>query len=163
MVNNHQGNFSTLDQMNIIRCHIIFDMNMEDVLHKARFVAGGHKNDTPHIMTYAIDVSRESVRIAPTLMTLNDLDAMMGDIENDYLTAPITDKVWTVLGPEFGEDYGRRALIVRALYGLKSAGAAFSNHLESCMGHLGWNPCLADRNLWMKEETRPDDGVKYWA
>jgi hypothetical protein len=52
---------------------------------------------------------------------------------------------------------------VRALYGLKSAGAAFSNHLASCMDHLGWKPCLADREFWMKEETLPDDGVKYWA
>jgi hypothetical protein len=31
------------------------------------------------------------------------------------------------------------------------------------MDHLGWNPCLTDRDLWMKEEIRPDDGVKYWA
>jgi hypothetical protein len=31
------------------------------------------------------------------------------------------------------------------------------------MDHLGWNPCLGDRYFWMKEETRPDDGVKYWA
>jgi hypothetical protein len=31
------------------------------------------------------------------------------------------------------------------------------------MEHLGWKPCLADRDLWLKEETRPDDGVKYWA
>jgi hypothetical protein len=68
-----------------------------------------------------------------------------------------------VLGPEFGEDAGKQALIVRALYGLKSAGAAFRNHLESCMDHLKWKPCLADRYLWMKEETRPDDSVKYWA
>jgi hypothetical protein len=52
---------------------------------------------------------------------------------------------------------------VRALYDLKSAGAAFRNHLESCMDHLKWKPCLADRELWMKEETRPDDGMKYWA
>jgi hypothetical protein len=80
-----------------------------------------------------------------------------------YLTAPITEKVWTVRGPEFGEDAGKRALIVRALYGLKSAGAAFRNHLASCMDHLGWKPCIADRDLWMKEETRPDGGVRYWA
>jgi hypothetical protein len=52
---------------------------------------------------------------------------------------------------------------VRALYGLKSAGAAFRNYLASCMGHLKWKPCIADRDLWTKEETRPDDGVKYWA
>jgi hypothetical protein len=39
----------------------------------------------------------------------------MADIENAYLTSPITEKFWTVLGPEFGYDAGKRALIVRAL------------------------------------------------
>jgi hypothetical protein len=68
-----------------------------------------------------------------------------------------------VIGPEFGDDAGKRALIVRALYGLKSAGAAFRNHLVECMNHLGWNPCRAVRDLCMKAETRPDDGVLYWA
>jgi hypothetical protein len=29
------------------------------------------------------------------------------------------------------------------------------------MKHLGWNPCRADRDLWMKAETHPDDGVLY--
>jgi hypothetical protein len=146
-----------------IRCHMIFDVNMEDLRRKARFVAGGHTTDAPHVMTYASVVSRESARIAVTLAALNDLDVTMGDIENAYLTAPITEKVWTVLGPEFGDGAGKRALIVRALYGLKSSGAAFRNHLASCMDHLKWKPCLADRYLWMKEETRPDDGVKHWA
>jgi hypothetical protein len=56
-----------------------------------------------------------------------------------------------VLGPEFGDDAGKRALIVRALYDLKSAGAAFRNHLDICMKHLGWNPCRAYRELWMKD------------
>jgi hypothetical protein len=87
----------------------------------------------------------------------------MADIENAYLTAPITEKVWTVLGPEFGDDAGKHALIVRALYGLKSAGADFRNHLAACMNHLGWHPCRDDIDLWMKAETRPDDGVSYWA
>jgi hypothetical protein len=68
-----------------------------------------------------------------------------------------------VLGYDFGEDSGKRALIVRALYGIKSAGAAFRNYLASCMDHLEWKPCRADQDLWMKEETRLDDGVKYWA
>jgi hypothetical protein len=69
------------------------------------------------------------VRIALTLAALNDLDVKMADIENAYLTAPITEKNWTMLGTEFGDDAGKRALIVRALYRLKSAGAAFRNHL----------------------------------
>jgi hypothetical protein len=103
------------------------------------------------------------VRISLTLAALNDLDVKMADIENAYLTAQITEKAWTVLGPESGDDAGKRALIVRALYGLKSSGAAFRNHLDECMKHLGWHPCRADRDLWMKAETCPDDGVLYWA
>jgi hypothetical protein len=72
---------------------MIFDVNMEDFRRKARFVAGGHTTDTPRTMTYASAVSRESVRVELTLATLNDLDVNMADIENDYLTAPITEKV----------------------------------------------------------------------
>ena len=63
-----------------IRCHMIFDVKMEDFRRKARFVAGGHTTDTPHAMTYASVVSRESVRIALTLAALNDLEVKMADI-----------------------------------------------------------------------------------
>jgi hypothetical protein len=82
-----------------IRCHMIFDVKMKKFRCKARFVAGGHTIDTPHTMNYASVVSRESVRISLDLAALNDLDVKMADNENAYLTAPITEKVWTVLGP----------------------------------------------------------------
>jgi hypothetical protein len=52
---------------------------------------------------------------------------------------------------------------VRALYGIKYVDAALKNHMASCMDHLRWKPCISDRYRWMKEDTRPDDGVKYWA
>jgi hypothetical protein len=103
------------------------------------------------------------VRVVLTFTALNDLDVKMDDIENAYLKAPITEKVWTVLDPEFGDEAGKCALIVRAMYGLKYAGADFRNHLAECMKHLGWNPCRAYRNLWIKDETYPDDGVLYWS
>jgi hypothetical protein len=82
---------------------MIFDVKMEDFRCKARFVAGGHNTDTPHAMSYASVVSRESVITALTLAPLSDLDVKMADIENAFLTAPITEKVWTVLGLEFGK------------------------------------------------------------
>jgi hypothetical protein len=107
-----------------IRCHIIFDVKMKYFHPKERFVAGGHTTDAPHVITYASVFSREPVRIALTLAALNDLDVMMGDVENAYLIAPLTEKVWTMLGPEFGDNAGKRSLGVRALYGLKSAGTA---------------------------------------
>ena len=45
---------------------------------------------------------------------------------------------------------------------LKSSGAAFRNHLADCMHHLGFKPCLADPDLWIKPETRPEDGFGYY-
>jgi Reverse transcriptase (RNA-dependent DNA polymerase) len=98
---------------------------MEDFQRKARLVAGGHMTETPASVTYASVVSRESVRIALTLAALNDLEVKTADIENAYLTAPVGEKIWCRLGPEFGADAGKKAIIVRALYGLKSAGASF--------------------------------------
>jgi hypothetical protein len=91
----------------------------------------------PPTITYASVVSRETVRLALTIAALNDLDVKVGDVLNAYITAPITKKVWTILGSEFGPDAGKSAIIVRALYGLKSAGAAFRAHLASFMRQMG--------------------------
>jgi hypothetical protein len=82
-----------------ILCHMIFDVKMEDFRCNERCVAGGHTTDTPHAMPYESVVSSESVTISLTQDALNDLDVKMADIENAYLTAQITEKVWTVLGP----------------------------------------------------------------
>ena len=104
---------------------MILDVNMEDFRRKSRLVDGGHMTDTPVAITYASVVSRESVMLAMMLSALNSLEMKCGNVLNAYITAPITEKVWTILRPEFGADQGKKALIVRALYGLKSAGAAF--------------------------------------
>jgi hypothetical protein len=127
-----------------IRCHMIFDVKREDFRCKARLVAGGHTTASPATITYASVVSRESVHIALLLAALNYVEVKTADIENAYITAPCSEKIWTVLGPEFGLDAGKKAFIVRALYGLKSAGALFCNHLADCMQHIGFAPCLAD-------------------
>jgi len=146
-----------------IPCHMVFDIKMEDFTRKARLVAGGHKTDAPPTITYASVVSRETVRIALLMAALNDLDVKVGDVLNAYITAPITEKVWTVLGPEFGNDAGKSAIIVRALYGLKSSGAAFRAHLASFMRQMEYTSCKADPDLWYKAETRPSDGSRYYA
>jgi len=88
-------------------------------------VAGGHLTKAPATITYASVVSHETVHLALTFASLNDLKVKVGNVLNAYITAPVKEKVWTILGPEFGHDSGKSAVIVRALYGLKSAGAAF--------------------------------------
>jgi hypothetical protein len=145
-----------------IKCHMIFDIKIEDFRRKARMVAGRHMTGAPTIMTYASVVSRETVRIALTIAALNDLEVKAADILNAYISAPIKEKVWCALGPEFGPDAGKSANIVRTLYGLKSAGAAFHAHLADCMQHLGYTSCPADPDLWYKEVKQPVTGVLYY-
>ncbi len=88
-------------------------------------MAGGHLTEAPATITYASVVSRETVRLALTFASSNDLEFKVSNVLNAYITAPVKEKVWTILGPVFGLDSGKSAVIVRALYRLKSAGAAF--------------------------------------
>jgi hypothetical protein len=143
-----------------IRCHLIFDIKM-DFTRKARFVAGGHMTDPPSSITYSSIVSRESVRIAFTIAALNDLDVLCTDIGNAYLNAPCREQCMVITGMEFGADKGRWAIIVRALYGLKSSGAAWRVHLAQTMMDMGFKSCLADPDVWLRAATKAD-GTKYY-
>ena len=143
---------------------MIFDIKMEDFWRKDRYILGCHATVTPPTLMYASVVSRDSVQIALTLAALNDLQVKTSDIQNAYLTAPCSEKIWTTLGSEFGPDLaGKKFLVVRALCGIKSAGALFRNHLADCMRNIGYSLCLVDPDCWFKEETRPSDGAKYYA
>ena len=93
-------------------------------------------------------VSRESVRIIFLIAALNDLDVLAGDIGNAYLYATTIEKVYIITGPEFGEDEGKIALIVRALYGLKGSGAAWHTHFAQHLSDLGFIPCKSDPDVW---------------
>ena len=53
----------------------------------------------PASVIYASVVSRETVCIALTLAALNYLEVKFGDFLNDYITAPVKEKIWTYLGP----------------------------------------------------------------
>ena len=91
---------------------------------------------------------------------LNVLEVNAGDIKNAYVPVPVTKKIWTNLGEEFGSDAGKKAIIVRALYGLKSISATFRNHLDDCMRHIGYTSCLANPDLWTKPMTK-SNGERY--
>ncbi len=58
-----------------------------------------------------------------TIAALNDLNLLGADAQNAYINVNTKEKVYTVVGPEFGLNQGRPAIIVRALYSLKCSGA----------------------------------------
>ena len=145
-----------------IDCHMIFDVKMT-LERKARYVAGGHQTEPTKDITFASVVSRDSIRIAFLVAALNDLDVLSADISGAYLNANAAEKVYTIAGKEFGpEKEGRVVVITRALYGLRSSGKAWRDHMAATLRDHGYTSCKADPDVWMKPKTKPC-GFKYWS
>ena len=90
------------------------------------------------------------------------IDIWGADIQNAYISAPSSERYWIICGPDFGsEESGKKAIVKRALYGMKSAGRDFRNHLRDYMSHLGYHPCCADPDLWMRL-GKLKNGVDYY-
>jgi len=146
-----------------IKCHMIFDIKMDGKFtRKARFVAGGHTVEKPEpVATYSSVVSRDSVRLAFLIAGLNDLEILATDIGNAYLNAPCGEKIWTIAGPEFGEEQGSVMIIERALYGLASSGKQWRDMLADTLRSEGYRSSLADEGVWLKKSHK-DTGEPYY-
>jgi hypothetical protein len=145
-----------------IPCHIVFDVKM-DFTRKACFVARGHKTNPPSTLTYSSVVSRESVKIAFLIAALNDLELLVADIGNAYINANAREKVYFIAGDEFGLTHkGKTVVIVKALYGLKSSGAAWRAHLSEVLHELGYTSSLTDPDVWFCAQAK-EDGFEYYA
>jgi Reverse transcriptase (RNA-dependent DNA polymerase) len=144
-----------------VKCHMVFDIKM-DLTRKARFVAGGHMTDPPKDTTYSSVVSRDSIRIALLIAALNDLEILMCDVQGAYLNAKTNEPIYTVCGLEFGNHrVGTKAIIVGALYGLKSSGARWREHLAGTLREFGFTSCKADPDIWMRPKSKAN-GDAYW-
>jgi hypothetical protein len=89
-------------------------------------------------MMYSSIVSKDSVRIALTILALNDLEVLACDIQNAYLKADCRERVWTTSRTKFESKAGRPMLTIEALYGVKSSGAAFRAHLAETLDVMGY-------------------------
>jgi hypothetical protein len=141
--------------------HMIFDVKC-DFTRKARFVAGGHLTDAPAQLTYSSVVTWESIHIGFLIAALNGLDILSADVGNAYLQAPTREKVHTTAGPKFGpSNIGRTVIVVRAMYGLKSSGAAWHTKFSETLRSMNFKPSYADPDVWMRPAIKPD-GFKYY-
>ena len=143
-----------------IKCHMIFDVKM-DLTRKARFVAEGHMTEAPASTTFSGVVSRDSVRIAFLIAALNNIEIMACDVGNAYLNAPCREKVWFTAGSEFDSRQGTVVKVVRALYGLKSSGAAWREMFNSSVLEIGFVPTIADPDVNRKPCAK-ENGFKYY-
>jgi hypothetical protein len=145
-----------------ISCHLVFDVKSDTLVQKARFVAGGHQTDPQKDLTYSSSlISRDSVRLFFLLAALNYLDVLACDIQNAYINAATKEKIWFHGGDEMGFDKGTVIIIVRSLYGLKSSGAQWREHMAQTLRNGGFTSCKADPDLWLKPMTKPDGSNIY--
>jgi hypothetical protein len=75
-----------------IPCHMVFDVKMEDFRQNARLVAGGHLTKAPATIFYTSVVSHETLHLALTFASLNDLEVKVGDVLNAHITASVKEK-----------------------------------------------------------------------
>ena len=131
-----------------ITCHFVFDIKF-DLYYKARYVASDHLAlKVSQFLTYSSIVSQESVRITFTIMALNDLDIIMGDVSHAYLHTKTKEKVWFQAGPEFSSKARKQVLVIRTLYILPRSSNTWRTQLaDTLQNHLGYKSTLTDPDI----------------
>ncbi len=101
------------------------------------------------------------MRIMFLIAAINCLVILGADVQNSYINARTREKVYMITGPELGSNAGRPATIVRALYGLKSSGARWRDHLAAIFREAGFTNSKADPDVWMRKAQKPNKFL-YW-
>ena len=158
----YDGEIEDLVGYEQISGHLIFDVKLsENFRRKARYVADGHLVETPASVTYSTVVSRDSVRILLLIAALNGLEVKGADVQNAFLSADNLEKHWLRAGPEFGHEQGKAFIVKRALYGLKSASAAFRSFMAKKLDDIGFRSSHADPDVWLRPAVK-HDGQEYY-
>ena len=96
------------------------------------------------------------------MTVLNNLDLYMFGVGNVYLNKPAYEKLYTHTREKFGKDKGKLLVIVRILYGLRSSGAAYTDHFETLLLKLSFKSYhLADADVWRIEKKKPNSELYY--
>ena len=89
----------------------------------------------------------------------------MGDVGNAFIQAKPREKCHVTITDNqlFGPSaINSKAIIIRALYGMKLSGAAWHETLAVVLKkELGFKNCIADLDLWLKEGVKKD-GSEYY-
>ena len=82
-----------MSQVQCAPLHIIFDIKLQDMRHKARLVVEGNVVDSLSYNTTSATVYDLSVRLLMLISTQNALGLMIGDISNALPTSPNMKKI----------------------------------------------------------------------
>ena len=145
-----------------VRVHLVFDVK-HCGKYKARLVADGSRIQAPAEGVYSGVVSLKSLRLVMFIAELNQLELWGADVGNAYLESYTKEKLFVIAGPEFGELEGHLLIMSKALYGTKTAGQCWHHKLEDTLRDLGFQPCLADGDVWLKRNGDTYDYIAVYV
>ena len=118
-----------------------FDVKF-DGRHRGRLVAGGHMTWVDPEEGYSSTVSLDDVCLAFVAAMLMKLGVIAADVTHAYIRALCKEKRFAIAGPEFrdtglGNLEGQVLIIVKALYGLRTSGAAWHAEAADTLRAMG--------------------------
>ena len=118
-----------------------------DLRHKARLVIGGHVTTADELDKYAATTSLDGVKLQLFLTARSGKKIISGDVGSAYLHSYTKEKIWTTLGPEFGDEAGR-AQVIKSLYGLITSAHAWYEVFTATIRAFGFIPSKIMPCLW---------------
>ncbi|CAJ1953226.1 unnamed protein product [Cylindrotheca closterium] len=107
--------------------------------------------------------SRSGQESIPVTVSASRHGKTQTNVINIPIYAKCAEKVYCILGKEFGEYAGKKAILVKAVYGLKSSGFAWRSLCADVLKEqLEFQPCRGDMDVWRRPCQRKDGGSKYY-
>ena len=107
-------------------------------------------------------ISIEIIRVAFVLAAMNKLEVCAADVSTSFLYGKTREKLYVIVGKEFGEHAGKRILIDKRLYGLQSSAARFNEKLASTLRQMKFKTCKADHTKnWSGQFEKNNWGI-FW-
>ena len=126
--------------------------------YKARLIVQGMHEEVDD--TYSPTPTAESVRTCLTIAVKMGWDIKFTDVSTAFLHAPVEGNKYVHPPPTEGLDVTKVWRLNKALYGLKSAPKAWSNHLASVLDRLGWTRSHLDECVYFKTNANYDNECK---
>ena len=122
---------------------------------KARLVIGEHMVDSDNLDKFCTHMSSESNRVLMTIADHMGYDVNVGDINNAYLCATTSEKIYTIGGLAFvkggyalhEDDVG---IAAKAQYGLGTSGFEWYMMLADQLRALGYKQSRGDPDVWYR-------------
>ena len=77
-------------------------------------------------------------------------------MQNAFLSADNLEKNWIRAGPEFGAEQGKLYIVIRAMYGLEDASAAFGSFMAKKLDKIGLKYIPDDPDVLIIPAIKPD-------